>query len=140
MCAMQAPQEGTHGFTFHTIDESQTPTAFKPLETSTRSVLFGDETAHAYHFTAHSNASHQHEPLQIKSDMHQAKLASAAKRVGRWGSFLEHNAVTDESIMKGCTTFKSPTSELFHAVPKLSEAHPDAGGLAHLCYINQDVT
>ena len=139
MCAMQAPQEGTHGFTFHTIDESQTPTAFKPLDTSTRSVLFGPDTAHAYHFTAHSNESHQHEPLKLKSETHQAKLASAAKRVGRWGTFLDKNVVTDESIMKGCTTFQSPTSELVHAVPKLSEAHPDAGGLAHLCFINQDV-
>ena len=139
MCAMQAPHNGVHGFTFTTVDNSQSPPSYKPLETATRAALFAPDAAHGYHFAAHSNVHHEHEPLQLQTDSHQTKLASAAKRVGRWSTFLQNNPnITDEDIMKGCTTFQSPTGELFHAVPKLSEAHPDAGGLAHLCYINQD--
>ena len=139
-CGMHAPQKGMHGFTFHTMDNSQTPTAFKPLDTATRAVTFTPNAAHAYHFGVHSNASDPklHEPLQLGSDTSDAKLASAAKRSARWGTFLNKNAVTDESIMKGCTTFQSPTSEQFHAVPKLTEAHPEAGALAHLVFINQN--
>ena len=136
---MHAPQKGLHGFTFHTMDSSQEPTAFKPLNTATRAVTFTPNAAHAYHFGVHSNASDPklHETLQLETDVSASKLASAAKRSARWGSFLGKNAVNDESIMRGCTTFQSPTSEQFHAVPKLTEAHSDSGALAHLVFINQ---